>query len=58
MGTSRSRVRLTTTGYADTEAGRQLVKFFRGGNRVSLEQLRVRFAKGPIDWTSLPSRRR
>ncbi len=50
-GESRTRVRLTSAGYADTEAGRQLLGFFREGNRISLERLRDRFVSGPIDWT-------
>lgn len=49
-GEGRTRVRLTGAGYADTEAGRTLLGFFREGNRVSLERLRRRFASGPIDW--------
>jgi uncharacterized protein YndB with AHSA1/START domain len=48
----RTRVRLTSAGYADSEPGRQLVAFFREGNRVSLAQLRQRFATGPIDWAA------
>lgn len=47
-----TRVRLTGTNYADTDAGRQLLGFFRAGNQVSLEQLRERFESGPIDWAS------
>lgn len=50
-GERRTRVRLTMTGYADTDAGRQLLGFFREGNRVSLDRLRRRFAYGPIDWS-------
>jgi hypothetical protein len=50
-GESRTRVRLTGAGYADTEAGRQLLGFFREGNRKSLERLRRRFVAGPIDWS-------
>ncbi|HWT13640.1 MAG TPA: SRPBCC domain-containing protein [Allosphingosinicella sp.] len=50
-GDGRTRVRLTGTGYADSEAGRRLLDFFREGNRVSLDRLRRRFASGPIDWT-------
>jgi uncharacterized protein YndB with AHSA1/START domain len=46
-----TRVRLTGSGYADTEAGRQLLGFFREGNRISLDRLRRRFASGPIDWS-------
>ncbi len=49
-GEGRTRVRLTGAGYADTEAGRALLGFFREGNRVSLDRLRRRFASGPIDW--------
>ena len=48
---TRTRVRLTCSGYPDSEAGRQLLGFFREGNRTSLEQLRQRFISGPIDWT-------
>jgi uncharacterized protein YndB with AHSA1/START domain len=50
-GESRTRVRLTSGGYPDTEAGRQLLGFFREGNRVTLDQLRQRFITGPRDWT-------
>lgn len=52
-GAGRTRVRLTGTGYADTEAGRALLGFFRAGNRISLERLRDRFARGPLDWPSV-----
>ena len=48
-----TRVRLTGTGYADTEAGRLLFGFFRGGNRISLERLRERFVSGPLDWAAI-----
>ena len=49
----RTRVRLTGSGYADTDAGRQLLGFFEQGNTASLEQLRTRFASGPIDWAKM-----
>ena len=51
-GESRTRVRVVGSGYPDDEAGRQLLGFFREGNRISLERLRRRFAEGPIDWAS------
>lgn len=51
VGSGRTRVRLTGTGYADSEAGRQLLGFFTEGNRVSLDRLRRRFASGPLDWS-------
>jgi uncharacterized protein YndB with AHSA1/START domain len=50
-GAGRTRVRLSGAGYPDDEAGRQLVGFFRTGNRLSLEMLRTRFEHGPIDWS-------
>jgi uncharacterized protein YndB with AHSA1/START domain len=50
IGDRRTRVRLTGAGYADNEAGRQLLGFFREGNRISLERLHRRFASGPLDW--------
>jgi uncharacterized protein YndB with AHSA1/START domain len=43
-GEGRTRVRLTGTGYADSEAGRRLLAFFERGNQVSLEALKKRFA--------------
>ena len=51
LGESRTRVRLTGAGYPDSEAGRQLLGFFREGNRISLERLRQRFVSGPVDWS-------
>jgi len=50
---THTRVRLTGTGYADTDAGRTLLGFFRGGNRISLERLRQRFVSGPLDWAAI-----
>lgn len=47
-----TRVRLTGAGYADDEAGRALLGFFRDGNRISLERLRDRFVNGPRDWAA------
>ncbi len=49
-GQGLTRVRLTGSGYADSEAGRQLLGFFRDGNRVTLERLQRRFVSGPLDW--------
>ena len=49
----RTRVRLTGSGYADTEAGKKLLGFFEQGNKTSLEQLRARFTAGPIDWSKM-----
>ena len=43
-GEGRTRVRLTGTGYADTEAGRRLLAFFEKGNQASLDALKTRFA--------------
>ncbi len=52
LGEARTRVRLTSAGYPDSEAGRELAGFFREGNRATLEQLRERFVSGPIDWSA------
>ncbi|HEX6375165.1 MAG TPA: SRPBCC family protein [Allosphingosinicella sp.] len=43
-GEGRTRVRLTGSGYADSEAGRRLLAFFERGNAVSLDALKARFA--------------
>lgn len=47
-----TRVRLSGLGYPAGAAGDALIAFFREGNRTSLEQLRTRFANGPIDWAA------
>ena len=44
-GDGRTRVRLTGSGYADSEAGRRLLGFFERGNAESLEALKARFAR-------------
>jgi uncharacterized protein YndB with AHSA1/START domain len=49
---SGTRVRLSGIGYPPGAAGDTLLGFFREGNRTSLEQLRARFATGPIDWSA------
>lgn len=55
VGEGRTRIRLTGAGYPDSEAGRQLIGFFREGNRISLERLRQRFVSGPVDWSRAQS---
>jgi len=47
-GDGRTRVRLTGTGYDDSEAGRRLLGFFEKGNQVSLDALKARFAKPAV----------
>jgi uncharacterized protein YndB with AHSA1/START domain len=44
-GEGRTRVRLTGTGYADTEAGRRLLGFFERGNAATFDALKARLAK-------------
>jgi len=50
-GERRTRVRVTGAGYPDSEAGRELIGFFRDGNRITLERLQRRFTDGPVDWS-------
>ena len=52
-GDGRTRVRTVGAGYPDSEAGRQLIGFFRDGNKISLERLQRRFAEGPLDWAAM-----
>ncbi len=47
-----TRVRLSGVGYPAGAGGDTLLKFFREGNRTSLDQLRTRFVSGPIDWAA------
>jgi len=46
----QTRVRLTSVGYPDTNAGDALVGFFGKGNATTLEKLQRRFLTGPVDW--------
>lgn len=52
----RTRLRLTSVGYPDSEAGRLLIAFFRAGNQETLKGLQSLFTPGagglgPVDWT-------
>ncbi|HEY0595704.1 SRPBCC domain-containing protein [Sphingopyxis sp.] len=49
-----ARVRLTSRGYPDNPGGEALLVFFEAGNRTTLENLRARFATGPVDWDAKP----
>lgn len=46
----QTRVRLTSVGYSDTDAGRALRTFFERGNSDTLQGLQRRFIAGPMDW--------
>lgn len=50
-----TRVRLTSTGYPDSEGGRALAGFFAKGNAATLESLQRRFAEGPKVWAVRPA---
>jgi uncharacterized protein YndB with AHSA1/START domain len=50
VGSASTRVRLTSVGYPNNQAGKQLITFFEKGNADSLEWLRQRFVEGPADW--------
>lgn len=55
VGENSTRVTVTGVGYPDTEAGRQLLGFFRDGNRISLERMTRRFSEEPLDWSQVLS---
>ncbi|WP_422062428.1 SRPBCC family protein [Sphingopyxis sp.] len=50
-----TRLRLTSTGYPDSEGGRALVAFFAKGNAATLESLQRRFVDGPKVWVPAPA---
>lgn len=52
LGDETTEVQLTGRGYPVSPEGEALVGFFREGNRTTLEQLRDRFAAGPVDWAA------
>jgi uncharacterized protein YndB with AHSA1/START domain len=49
-GERQTLVRLTGSNYPAGPAGARLLAMFTRGNSISLENLRRRFAEGPIDW--------
>jgi uncharacterized protein YndB with AHSA1/START domain len=50
----KTRIRLTSSGYPDNEAGEALITFFSRGNAETLESLQNRFTNGPVDWHKRP----
>jgi len=46
-----TRVRLTGADYPPGVAGDELLRFFRTGNKATLQALRRRFTSGPVDWS-------
>jgi uncharacterized protein YndB with AHSA1/START domain len=55
LATDRTRVTISMVGYREGEGYDVLFRHFDSGNAWSLEQLRKRFAEGPIDWHALLS---
>ena len=50
-----TRVRLTSTGFPDSEGGRMLAGFFAKGNAATLESLQRRFVEGAKVWAAQPT---
>lgn len=55
LATDRTRVTISMVGYREGEGYEVLLRHFDSGNAWSLEQLRKRFAEGPVDWHALLS---
>lgn len=58
LGAGRSRVSLTSVGYAPGEGFDVLYRHFEWGNAYSLNELKKRFETGPIDWAAVFERRK
>ncbi len=58
LGAGRSRVSLTSVGYAAGEGFDFLFRHFEWGNAYSLNELRKRFETGPIDWAAVFERQK
>lgn len=50
LGEKQTRVTVTNSGYQEGAPWDGVYQFFRAGNAWSLQQLRQRFEKGPVDW--------
>lgn len=53
LGPNRARVTISGVGYREGEGYDVLHRHFDAGNAWSLEQLRKRFADGPVDWQAV-----
>lgn len=58
LGAGRSRVSLTSVGYAAGEGFDFLFRHFEWGNAYSLNELKKRFETGPIDWAAVFERQK
>lgn len=58
LGAGRSRVSLTSVGYAAGEGFDVLYRHFEWGNAYSLNELNKRFETGPIDWAAVFERQK
>ena len=45
-----TRIRAAGVGYGEGEAFGDIYEFFRAGNAWTLDQLRLRFENGPVNW--------
>ena len=50
LGEKSTRVTVSNSGYLEGATWDGVYQFFRAGNAWSLQQLRQRFEKGPVDW--------
>jgi len=55
---ARTRVTLTNAGYGSGERFDTLYKHFEWGDAYTLQELRRRFEKGPVDWAARGVRRK
>lgn len=51
LSETSTRVRVSMSGYGDTQAFNELYAFFARGNAWTLQKLRERIVDGPVDWT-------
>lgn len=58
LGGGRTRVMLTAVGYGQGVGFDTLYRHFEWGNAYTLNELKVRFEKGPVDWAALEAKRK
>ncbi|MFZ5669418.1 MAG: SRPBCC family protein [Pseudomonadota bacterium] len=58
LGQGRTRVMLTAVGYGPGVGFDTLYRHFEWGNAYTLDELKTRFEKGPVDWASVFAKRK
>jgi len=58
LDSRHTRVTITNAGYGSGDRFDTLYRHFEWGNAYTLQELKTRFVKGPVDWAALSAKRK